>query len=175
LRSSIRAVWAYLVLTVRRQFPKGRSRDAGRLLRHSGADARWLVDRYAIRSIRQCGLQRRWRGEEVGWYGPAHSLQAGSIARRRSVGTSRQRADGSFRITATVDCIRSHSGVSSRYSSIQLYISGSRQIGCERRNHLQQLRPRGSRADAAWIARPPPVPRPLWEVELVFRHYKTSM
>jgi pimeloyl-ACP methyl ester carboxylesterase len=47
-------------------------------------------------SIRQCGLQRRWRGEEVGWYGPAHSLQAGSIARRRSVGTSRQRAMAAF-------------------------------------------------------------------------------
>jgi len=35
-------------------------------------------------------------------------------------GTSHQRADGSFLITATVDCIRSHSGVSSRDPSIKL-------------------------------------------------------
>src|SRR5215475_10651179 len=31
----------------------------------------------------------------------------------------------------------------------------------------------GSRADAAWMARPPPFPRPLWEGELAFRLYKT--
>jgi hypothetical protein len=36
-------------------------------------------------------LQRRWRGAEVGRYGPARSRQAGSIARRRSVVGTREK------------------------------------------------------------------------------------